>query len=65
MFLGIFGRRIPLNDTEVESVEESVALQDNFPETEGPLNSHFPALRGTQLNEYSVNSFLIKYHSSH
>jgi hypothetical protein len=36
MFLRIFGRRIQLNDTGVEIVEESAALQDNFPETEGP-----------------------------
>jgi hypothetical protein len=35
-FLRIFGRRIRLNDTGVEAVEESAALQDNFPETEGP-----------------------------
>jgi hypothetical protein len=33
-FLKIFGRRIRLNDTEVEVVEESAALQDSFPETE-------------------------------
>jgi hypothetical protein len=35
-FLRIFGRRIRLSGTAVEVVEESAALQDNFPETEGP-----------------------------
>jgi hypothetical protein len=34
-FLRIFDWRIRLNDTRVEAVEESAALQDNFPETEG------------------------------
>jgi hypothetical protein len=35
MFLKIFGRWIRFNDTEVEDVEESAALHENFPETEG------------------------------
>jgi hypothetical protein len=35
-FLRTFGRRIRLNNIGVEAVEESAALQDNFPETEGP-----------------------------
>jgi hypothetical protein len=35
-FLRIFGRRIRLNNSEVEAVEELAALQDSFPETEGP-----------------------------
>jgi hypothetical protein len=34
-FLGIFGQWIRLNDTEVEAVEESAALHENFPGTEG------------------------------
>jgi ubiquitin C-terminal hydrolase len=34
-FLRIFGQWIRLNDTEVEAVEESVALHENFPETKG------------------------------
>jgi hypothetical protein len=36
-FLRIFGQRIRLNDTGVEAVEESAALQDGLPETEGPF----------------------------
>jgi hypothetical protein len=35
-FLIIFGRRIRLHGTGVEAIEESAALQDNFPETEKP-----------------------------
>jgi hypothetical protein len=35
-FFRIFGRRIRLNDTGVEAVEESTVFQDNFPETEEP-----------------------------
>jgi hypothetical protein len=34
-FLRIFGQWIRFNDTEVEAVEESAALHENFPETEG------------------------------
>jgi hypothetical protein len=34
-FLRIFGQRIRFNDTEVEIVEESAALHENFPGTEG------------------------------
>jgi hypothetical protein len=34
-FLRIFGQWIRFNGTEVEAVEESAALQENFPETEG------------------------------
>jgi hypothetical protein len=34
-FLRIFGQWIGFNDTEVEAVEESPALHENFPETEG------------------------------
>jgi ubiquitin C-terminal hydrolase len=33
-FLRIFGQWIRFNDTEVEAVEESAALHENFPETE-------------------------------
>jgi hypothetical protein len=35
MFIRIFGQRIRFHDTKVEVVEESVALHENFPETEG------------------------------
>jgi uncharacterized UBP type Zn finger protein len=34
MFLRIFGQWIRFNDTEVETVEESAVLHENFPETE-------------------------------
>jgi hypothetical protein len=34
-FPRIFGPRIQLNETRVEAVDESAALQDNFLETEG------------------------------
>jgi hypothetical protein len=34
-FLRVFGQRIRFNDTEVEAVEESATLHENFPETEG------------------------------
>jgi hypothetical protein len=34
-FLRIFGQGIRFNDTDVEAVEESAALHENFPETEG------------------------------
>jgi hypothetical protein len=43
--------RIRLNDTGVEAVEESAALQDNFPGTGDPLNCQYPVLRSTQLNK--------------
>jgi hypothetical protein len=35
MFLRIFGRWIRFNRAEIETVEESMALQENFPETKG------------------------------
>jgi hypothetical protein len=35
MFLRIFGQWIRFNDTEVEAVEQSAVLYENFPETEG------------------------------
>jgi hypothetical protein len=35
MFVRIFDQWIRFNDTEVEGVEESAALHENFPETEG------------------------------
>jgi hypothetical protein len=35
MFLRIFGQWIRFNDTEVEAAEQSAALYENFPETEG------------------------------
>jgi uncharacterized UBP type Zn finger protein len=35
MFLRIFSQWIRFNDTEVEAIEESAALHENFPETEG------------------------------
>jgi hypothetical protein len=35
MFLRIFGQWIRFHDAEVEAVEESAALHENFPETEG------------------------------
>jgi hypothetical protein len=35
-FLRMFDRRIRLNDTGIEAIEESAALQDNFLETEAP-----------------------------
>jgi hypothetical protein len=34
-FLRIFGQWIRFNDTEVKAIEESAALHENFPETEG------------------------------
>jgi hypothetical protein len=34
-FLRIFGQWIRFNDIEVEAVEESAALHENFPETQG------------------------------
>jgi hypothetical protein len=34
-FLRIFGQCIRFNDTEAETVEESEALHENFPKTEG------------------------------
>jgi hypothetical protein len=35
MFLRIFGGWIRFDDTEIEVLEESVALHENFPETDG------------------------------
>jgi hypothetical protein len=35
MFLRIFGQWTRFNDTEVEAVEQSAALYEHFPETEG------------------------------
>jgi hypothetical protein len=34
-FFRVFGEWIRFNDTKVEAVEESAALEENFPETEG------------------------------
>jgi uncharacterized UBP type Zn finger protein len=35
MFLRMFGQWIRFNDTDVEAVKASAALEENFPETEG------------------------------
>jgi ubiquitin C-terminal hydrolase len=38
-FLSIFGQWIRCNDTEVENIEESAALHENFPETAESLQT--------------------------
>jgi hypothetical protein len=62
MFLKIFGQWIRFNDTEVESVEESAALRENFPETErSPQTATILLYVADNSINNSVNSFLIKY----
>jgi hypothetical protein len=63
-FLRIFGRRIRLNDTEVEAVEESAALQDSLPETEGPsqlpdCNDEAQSIIVTSATLWSVETWFI------
>jgi hypothetical protein len=38
-FFRIFGQWIRFDDTEVAAVEESATLHENFPETEGSLQT--------------------------
>jgi hypothetical protein len=65
MFLRIFGWRIRFNDTEVEAVEGSAALQENFLETEGSTQTATILLcMAGNWTDGSVNTFKIKYYSS-
>jgi ubiquitin C-terminal hydrolase len=61
-FLRIFSQWIRFNDTEVEPVEESAALHENFPETEGFHQTATILLyvADNWINN-SVNSLWIKY----
>jgi hypothetical protein len=60
-FLRIFGQWIRFNDFEVEAVEESAALSENFPGTEGSLQTATILLYvADNRTNNSVNSLLIK-----
>jgi hypothetical protein len=65
-FLRIFRQWIRFNDTEAEAVEESAALYENFPETEGsPQTATILLYVADNWTNNSGNSLVIKYSFSH
>jgi hypothetical protein len=65
MFLRIFSRWIRFHNTKAETVEESAARQESFPETEGSTQTATILLHVADIcTNGSVINFSIKYYLS-